>query len=165
MNTPTDTSEPYLQWLQYALGLDQIPQTFTISYAEDEQTVPENYANIICGMFLQLGARGSSTIVSSGSNGVGGHNINDAGLCASNNDWTKTGFLPTYPASCTQLSVVLSMRANLVWSHRRMGHLCRCNNWLSGESHILFRWGLFELFQHPRLSEDCRCVVPEEARQ
>jgi tripeptidyl-peptidase-1 len=85
-NTPTNTNEPYLDWLNYVLAQPTIPQTFTTSYGDDEQTVPLDYATSVCNMFAQLGTRGASVLFSSGDSGVGG------GSC--------TTFLPNFPASC-----------------------------------------------------------------
>lgn len=44
LNTPTDTNEPYLTWVQYVLGQSdaEIPQTISTSYGDDEQTVPKS---------------------------------------------------------------------------------------------------------------------------
>lgn len=59
-------NEPYLDFLTYILGVpdDELPQTITTSYGEDEQSVPEAYARSVCSMFGQLGARGVSVIFS-----------------------------------------------------------------------------------------------------
>ncbi|KAH9940879.1 subtilisin-like protein [Epithele typhae] len=99
-NTPTNTNEPYLDWLNFILANSTIPQTFTTSYGDDEQTVPEDYATEVCNLFAQLGARGSSIMFSSGDDGVGG------GDCLSN-DGTKTKkFIPNFPASCPFVTTV-----------------------------------------------------------
>ncbi len=45
---------------------DELPQTLTTSYGEDEQSVPRAYAEKICQMIGQLGARGVSILFSSG---------------------------------------------------------------------------------------------------
>ncbi len=38
--TPTNTNEPYLDWLNFILSQpEKIPQTFTTSYGDDEQSV------------------------------------------------------------------------------------------------------------------------------
>lgn len=37
--TPTNTNEPYLDWLNFVLAQSSVPQTFTTSYGDDEQTV------------------------------------------------------------------------------------------------------------------------------
>jgi hypothetical protein len=81
-------------WLQYILAQDSIPQTFTTSYGDDEQTVPRAYAESVCTMFAQLGARGSSIMFSSGDFGVG------AADCKTNDGTNRTVFQPSFPASC-----------------------------------------------------------------
>jgi tripeptidyl-peptidase-1 len=37
--TPTNTNEPYLDWLNFVLSQSKIPQVITTSYGDDEQTV------------------------------------------------------------------------------------------------------------------------------
>nr|VWP02127.1 Eukaryotic translation initiation factor 3 subunit G (eIF3g) (Eukaryotic translation initiation factor 3 RNA-binding subunit) (eIF-3 RNA-binding subunit) (Translation initiation factor eIF3 p33 subunit homolog) (eIF3 p33 homolog) [Ganoderma boninense] len=69
--TDVNTNEPYLDWVNFILNQTTIPQTFTTSYGEDEQTVPVDYATSVCNLFAQLGARGSSIMFSSGDSGVG----------------------------------------------------------------------------------------------
>ena len=91
--TLTNTNEPYLDWLNFVMNQTTIPQTISTSYGDDEQTVPPEYAKLVCNIFAQLGAMGSSILFSSGDNGVGG------GLCLSN-DGTSVKFLPAFPASC-----------------------------------------------------------------
>ena len=70
-HTPNNTNEPYLDWLNYTLTLDddELPRTVSISYGDDEQTVPADYANHDCDMFAALGSRGVSVMVSSGDDG------------------------------------------------------------------------------------------------
>ncbi|KAJ7618976.1 peptidase S8/S53 domain-containing protein [Mycena polygramma] len=77
-----------------------IPQTFTTSYGDDEQTVPQDYATSVCNMFAQLGARGSSIMFASGDGGVG------AGDCRANDDTNRTIFQPAFPASCPYVTAV-----------------------------------------------------------
>ena len=45
-NTPTNTNEPYLDWLNFVLAQDSIPQTFTTSYGDDEQTVSPHFSRL-----------------------------------------------------------------------------------------------------------------------
>ncbi len=72
MNTdwpnPQNTNEPYLEYFTYLLKLEdsQLPQTLTTSYGENEQSVPRAYAEKVCQMIGQLGARGVSVIFASG---------------------------------------------------------------------------------------------------
>ncbi|GJE91255.1 subtilisin-like protein [Phanerochaete sordida] len=99
-NTPTNTNEPYLDWLNFILNQTTVPQTFTTSYGDDEQTVPLDYATEVCNLFAQLGARGSSIMFSSGDDGVG------AGNCATNDGTNTKRFQPNFPASCPFVTTV-----------------------------------------------------------
>ncbi|KAF1991424.1 tripeptidyl-peptidase 1 precursor [Aulographum hederae CBS 113979] len=101
INTPTNTNEPYLVWLNYVLGQKKLPQVISTSYGDDEQTVPESYAKRVCAGFAQLGARGISVLFSSGDAGVGSD-----GTCFSNTDPTKAMFLPAFPAGCPWVTAV-----------------------------------------------------------
>ena len=96
-NTPTDTNEPYMTWLNYILEQSDstIPQTISTSYGDDEQTVPLSYATTVCKQLAQLGARGVTLLHSSGDDGVGAN-----GTCFSNTDPKKRMFIPDFPASC-----------------------------------------------------------------
>ena len=97
-NAPTNTSEPYLPFLDFILDQESIPQTFTTSYGDDEQSVPYDYAVAVCNGFAKLGARGTSVIFSSGDCGVGG------GDCATNDGKNRTEFLPVFSATYTCLA-------------------------------------------------------------
>ena len=99
--TPTDTNEPYLTWVNYVLGQNDLPQVISTSYGDDEQTVPKSYAKTVCRGFAQLGARGISILVASGDNGVG-----PAKDCLSNDGKNTSIFLPEFPASCPYVTTV-----------------------------------------------------------
>lgn len=101
LNTPTDTNEPYLTWLTYALAQHDLPQVISTSYGDDEQSVPYSYAKRACSGFAQLGARGISVLFSSGDSGVGAN-----GTCFSNTDPSKKMFIPAFPASCPWVTTV-----------------------------------------------------------
>lgn len=94
----TNTNEPYLEFLDYLLGLSTsaLPNTISISYGDDESTVPLDYADNVCNLFSQLGARGVSILVASGDSGVGT-------TCETGS--AKT-FTTTFPASCPWVTVV-----------------------------------------------------------
>lgn len=94
----TNTNEPYLEFLDYLLGLSSsaLPNTISISYGDDESTVPLDYADNVCNLFSQLGARGVSVLVASGDSGVGT-------TCETGS--TKT-FTTSFPASCPWVTVV-----------------------------------------------------------
>lgn len=106
LNTPTNTNEPYLAWLDYVLGLDSLPQTISTSYGEDEHSVPLSYARSVCEGFAQLGLRGVSMLFSSGDSGVGRN-----GTCYSNDGKNTSMFTPVFPASCPYITTVGGTRA------------------------------------------------------
>ncbi|KAI0797009.1 tripeptidyl peptidase A [Abortiporus biennis] len=105
--TPTNTNEPYTDWLDFVLGHPNPPQTISTSYADDEQTVPVNFAKRVCQGFAQLGARGVSLTFSSGDGGVGDGETDPAEtVCISNDGKNKTEFLPLFPPSCPFVTAV-----------------------------------------------------------
>ncbi|KAF9460533.1 peptidase S8/S53 domain-containing protein [Collybia nuda] len=99
-DTPTNTNEPYLDWLNFILAKPIIPQVITTSYGDDEQTVPYEYANRVCNLFAQLGSLGTTVFFSSGDSGVGG------GDCRTNDGTNKVLFQPVFPASCPFVTAV-----------------------------------------------------------
>ncbi|CAG8950296.1 hypothetical protein HYFRA_00006789 [Hymenoscyphus fraxineus] len=101
LNTPTNTNEPYMVWLNYILAQKSIPQVISTSYGDDEQTVPQAYAERVCKQFAQLGARGVSVLFASGDRGVG---LN--ATCFSNDDKKTYKFLPSFPAGCPYVTTV-----------------------------------------------------------
>lgn len=101
-NSPTDTNEPYLTWLDYVLADPNPPHSISTSYGDDEQTVPYNYAVRACQEFAQLGARGVSLMFSSGDNGVGTN-----GTCLSNDGKNTARFIPEFPTSCPYVTCKL----------------------------------------------------------
>lgn len=99
-NSTENTNEPYLDWLKYVIGQEKPAQTYSISYGEDERSIPPDYINAVCSQFMKLGARGVSVLVSAGDNGVGRSNVCE--------DGTKIfkKFLPEFPASCPWITAV-----------------------------------------------------------
>lgn len=95
------SNEPYLEFLEHLLQLDDadLPHTITSSYGENEQEIPVGYAQITCNMLAQLGARGVSVLVSSGDAGVGQ-------ACQANDGSRATRFNPIFPASCPYVTSV-----------------------------------------------------------
>ncbi|KAE9364939.1 subtilisin-like protein [Stipitochalara longipes BDJ] len=94
-----NTNEPYLDFLDILLNLTaaSLPNTISISYGDDESTVPLDYATTVCNLFAQLGARGVSILVASGDSGVGGS------TCSVNG---KAQFTTAFPASCPWVTAV-----------------------------------------------------------
>ncbi|KIK61924.1 hypothetical protein GYMLUDRAFT_165316 [Collybiopsis luxurians FD-317 M1] len=101
-SSPSDDNEPYLNWLDFIITIpdDLLPGTFSTSYADDEQTVPADYASEVCSGFAELGVRGASLIFSSGDFGVGG------GSCETNDGTNRVQFQPVFPASCPFVTTV-----------------------------------------------------------
>jgi tripeptidyl-peptidase I len=102
LNTPTDTNEPYLVWVNYIMGLEKVPQIISTSYGDDEQTVPKDYAERVCKEFARLGARGVSLLFASGDAGVGA----GQGDCKTNDGKNITAFMPSFPAGCPYVTTV-----------------------------------------------------------
>ncbi|KAF7186848.1 Tripeptidyl-peptidase SED2 [Pseudocercospora fuligena] len=100
-NANKSSNEPYLEWLLYMRSLpnNRLPHTVSISYDENEQSVPEAYRQRVCRMFGELGARGVSVLISSGDSGVGS-------ACQTNDGKNTTRFLPNFPSSCPYVTSV-----------------------------------------------------------
>ncbi|KAK0230450.1 tripeptidyl peptidase A [Armillaria fumosa] len=97
---PTNTNEPYAQWLEYMLSQEDLPATISTSYGDSEDTVPLAYARRICQGFAQLGARGVSLLFASGDSGVGN------GECITNDGTQSKRFVPNFPATCPYVTAV-----------------------------------------------------------
>lgn len=89
-----EAGDPWLGWLNYIIKLPKIPQTINISYGSSELTIPQGYADSLCNLFKQLGARGVSVLVASGDDGVG------RGDCKLDPEDENVYFNIQFPASC-----------------------------------------------------------------
>jgi tripeptidyl-peptidase-1 len=112
LGSGSNTNEPYLEFLNYMLALPDasLPNTLSISYGDDEATVPLAYATNACNLFSQLGARGVSILVSSGDSGVGS-------TCKLNG---KSSFTTAFPAACPWVTTVGGTTSNSpesAWSY------------------------------------------------
>ncbi|KAH8976516.1 subtilisin-like protein [Lactarius hatsudake] len=88
----------FLMWMAYLVVKETIPQTMSASYIVNEKDVPAEYARSVCHMFMQLGARGVSILFSSGDDGVGVGNCQDAS--------GRVKFIPKFPATCPYVTSV-----------------------------------------------------------
>lgn len=95
----SSNNEPYLALLSHLAGLpdNTIPHVLSISYSDDEQSVPRPYAERVCRLLLQLAARGTTVLVATGDGGSGGIG---QGVCVRNDGSGKRALLPTFPSSC-----------------------------------------------------------------
>jgi tripeptidyl-peptidase-1 len=96
----SNENEPYLDWINFVLAQKSIPPVITTSYADNEQTVPFDYANRVCNLFAQLGSRGVTALFASGDYGVGASN------CRANDGTNRTLFQPLFPPSCPFVTAV-----------------------------------------------------------
>lgn len=99
VGTGDNSNEPYLEWLQYVIGLDSPPQTFSVSYIDEETSVPADYADSVCSQFMKLGARGVSIFIAAGDHGAGDTPTSCKGS-------TVKKFSPLFPASCPWVTSV-----------------------------------------------------------
>ncbi|KAF7290096.1 Tripeptidyl peptidase A [Mycena chlorophos] len=95
-------NEPYLEFIDYVLTMDDPPTVISTAYGDDEQTVPRDYAEAVCNGFAKLGAMGISVLFSTGDQGLG----IDASVCISNTGNNASTFLPVFPASCPYVTSV-----------------------------------------------------------
>ncbi|KJR88347.1 tripeptidyl peptidase sed3 [Sporothrix schenckii 1099-18] len=97
-------NEPYLDLLEFLIAqpADTIPHVLSISYSDDEQTVPQPYATRVCQLFMQLAARGTTVLVATGDGGS--HGISDS--CIHGDGSNKHPLQPTFPASCPWVTAV-----------------------------------------------------------
>jgi tripeptidyl-peptidase-1 len=94
-----DDNEPYLDFIQYLLDMpdNEVPHVLSVSYGDDELTVPKKYAERVCNLYGMLTKRGTSVIHSSGDGGAAGGRV---GNCRTKDgQYTKTT-MPTFPAGC-----------------------------------------------------------------
>ncbi|KAM4066222.1 pro-kumamolisin, activation domain-containing protein [Hirsutella rhossiliensis] len=98
-------NEPYLEMVEYMLDMpdDELPHVLTMSYADDELSVPRPYAERVCALFGMLAARGMSVIVASGDGGArGGRNAS----CRTNDGYNRETTVATFPGSCPWVTAV-----------------------------------------------------------
>ncbi|KAK4097063.1 subtilisin-like protein [Parathielavia hyrcaniae] len=102
---PPGDNEPYLEFLLHLAALPDraLPQTLSVSYGEEEQSVPRAYALKVCDMFKELGARGVSVLFASGDSGPGDYCVSND---ANDDNANMTVFEPTFPAACPWVTSV-----------------------------------------------------------
>ncbi|KAK8042933.1 tripeptidyl-peptidase sed3 [Apiospora phragmitis] len=119
---PSDRSdnEPYLEFLEHLLNLpaasDHFPHVLSISYADDEQSVPRAYAARVCDLFAQLSARGTTVLVASGDGGVRG--TGQATQCVSNDGEGRPIGGPPFEAASFSAGGFSNYFATPAWQRR-----------------------------------------------
>ncbi len=114
-NTKTKKPAPsdvYLQWFNHMTNQQNIPQTISISYGDNEKEVPLEYARSLCILFAQLGARGASVIFPSGNEGVGEGDCKDGS--------GRVQFTPEFPSTC--ICSVLILLGSSTRSRAQVAH-------------------------------------------
>jgi tripeptidyl-peptidase-1 len=90
-------NEPWIEFLEALLRREKIPDVISISYTDNEETIPEAYARRTCDLFMQVGARGSSVLVATGDGGAAGVNFDPC---------LGEKFRPTFPVDCPYVTGV-----------------------------------------------------------
>ncbi|KAF4982219.1 hypothetical protein FZEAL_2103 [Fusarium zealandicum] len=98
-------NEPYLEFLDYLLDLsdDEIPHVLSISYADNEVSVPRKYAERICSLFGLLAARGTTVLAGSGDGGAKGASNSS---CHTNDGNNQDIAMSVFPATCPWVTSV-----------------------------------------------------------
>ncbi|PHH89503.1 hypothetical protein CDD83_5946 [Cordyceps sp. RAO-2017] len=102
---PFNANEPYVQLLEFLLDKpdDEIPHVLSLSYGDDEISVPRRYAERVCDMIGMLTARGTSFIGGSGDGGArGARNA----TCRTNDGTDRDVAIATFPATCPWVTSV-----------------------------------------------------------
>ncbi|KAF8516715.1 family S53 protease-like protein [Hysterangium stoloniferum] len=84
-----DGIDGFLDIITTLLNEASPPQVLSTSYGFNEPDIPSSIGNTLCNAYMQLGARGTSIIFSSGDGGVSG-----------SQSQTCTTFIPTFPSGC-----------------------------------------------------------------
>ncbi|KAI9447494.1 subtilisin-like protein [Lactarius indigo] len=94
--------DPFVNWLDYVLVQEKVPQTISINYGAEEYKVPPDHAGFVCNLFAWLGMRGASVLLSSGDDGVG------LGSCLFTDGYgnSRVKFVPTFPSTCPWITSV-----------------------------------------------------------
>ena len=134
-----DDNEPYLDLLEYLLEKpdDQVPHVLSMSYADDELSVPRLYAERVCTLFGLLTARGTSVVVGSGDGGAkGGRNA----TCRTNDGTNKDITVATFPSTCPWVTAVGAVT----------------NTQTPPQGRQLQFWWIFTVFQQAIMAGRCR---------
>ncbi|TQV99932.1 hypothetical protein V2A60_005350 [Cordyceps javanica] len=99
------SNEPYLEFINYLLDKpdDEVPHVLSVSYGDDELSVPREYAKRVCDAYGLLTKRGTSIIHASGDGGSTGGQYGD---CKTRDGKQTNTTMPTFPATCPWVTAV-----------------------------------------------------------
>ena len=105
-------NEPYLEFVEHLLDKDDddLPHVISISYADDEQGVPKEYALKVCDLFAALTARGVSIISATGDGGARGVRY---GNCLTNDGKYDKAMIASFPATCPYVTAIGAVHQQL----------------------------------------------------
>ncbi|KAH6612858.1 tripeptidyl-peptidase-like protein [Chaetomium sp. MPI-SDFR-AT-0129] len=97
-------NEPFLELLTDLLALPDtsIPHILSISYADDEPSVPRAYAERVCDLFAALTARGTTILAATGDGGAAGTGRSQC----FDRETQQRRLVPTFPAGCPYVTAV-----------------------------------------------------------
>ncbi|KZV69230.1 family S53 protease-like protein [Peniophora sp. CONT] len=82
--------------IEYLLAMDNPPHVLTTSYGANEDEISAGVADSLCNAYMQLGARGTTILFSSGDGGVAGSQTTSC----------SAQFLATFPSGCPYMTSV-----------------------------------------------------------
>lgn len=96
-------NEPYLEFFEHLLNKSdsEIPHVVSLSYADDELSVPQPYAERVCSMIGLLAGRGTTVLGGSGDGGSAG--ARDSSCVAADG---RPVTMAVFPASCPWVTAV-----------------------------------------------------------
>ncbi|KAG5999804.1 hypothetical protein E4U21_006294 [Claviceps maximensis] len=107
---PADANdnEPYLDFFQHIANKPdhELPHVISMSYADDEYSVPKPYAIRVCNEIGMLTARGVSILGGSGDGGAMGAQKNPKVQCRAHDGSDRGMTVSTFPASCPWVTSV-----------------------------------------------------------
>ncbi|KAF5019590.1 hypothetical protein F66182_8400 [Fusarium sp. NRRL 66182] len=105
-------NEPYLEFLDHLLDLsdDEIPHVLSISYGDNEVSVPRKYAERVCSLFGLLTARGTTILGASGDGGAKGSSNSS---CRTNDGSNRDVAMSVFPATCPWVTSIGGVIAGL----------------------------------------------------
>ncbi|KKA31088.1 hypothetical protein TD95_001787 [Thielaviopsis punctulata] len=97
--TSESENEPYMEFFEALLAMsdEDLPSVLSISYADDEKSVPTAYAEKVCDLMASVTARGVSIMFASGDGGSRGVRY---GNCLTNDGTNTRTTTTSFPGSC-----------------------------------------------------------------